>query len=84
MGAAADEGPGDCVAGLRKVDTVARRLAIRKIRSVIGRPENQKRTMEALGLRRMNTVVIHPDNPAIRGMVAKVQHLVEVQEAEDE
>ncbi|MBN1426409.1 50S ribosomal protein L30 [Candidatus Fermentibacteria bacterium] len=63
---------------------MARKLAIRQVRSVIGRPEDQKRTMEALGLRRMNRTVIHSDNPAIRGMVYKVQHMVEVQEIEDE
>jgi large subunit ribosomal protein L30 len=63
---------------------MARKLAIRQVRSVIGRPEDQKRTMEALGLRRMHRVVIHPDNPAIRGMISKVRHLVQVQEAEDE
>lgn len=63
---------------------MARKLAIRQVRSVIGRPENQKRTMDALGLRRMNRVVIHPDNSAVRGMIFKVQHMVEVQEIEDE
>jgi len=51
---------------------------------VIGRPEDQKRTMVALGLRKMHRVVIHPNNPAIRGMIAKIRHMVEVQEIEDE
>jgi len=63
---------------------VARKLAIRQVRSVIGRPEDQKRTMVALGLRKMHRVVIHPNNPAIRGMIAKIRHMVEVQEIEDE
>lgn len=63
---------------------MARKLAIRQVKSVIGAPKKQKRIMVALGLRRMHQVVIHPNNPAIRGMVAKVRHLVQVQEAEDE
>ncbi len=63
---------------------MGRKLAIRQVRSVIGRPPDQKRTMEALGLRRLHRVVIHPDNPAIRGMIYKVRHLVEVQEIDDE
>ena len=86
MGAEAFEARGDAL-GQRsrvEVDTVARKLAIRQVRSIIGRPEPQKRTMEALGLRRMNRVVIQPDNPAIRGMISKVHHLVQVQEIEDE
>jgi large subunit ribosomal protein L30 len=40
--------------------------------------------MKALGLRKMNATAIHADTPVIRGMVAKVQHLVEVRELNDE
>jgi len=46
---------------------------------VIGRPERQKRTMEALGLRKMNQTVVKEDTPEILGMVRKVNHLVEVE-----
>jgi len=63
---------------------VSRKIAVKQIRSVIGRPEKQKRTMKALGLRKMNATAIHADTPVIRGMVAKVQHLVEVRELNDE
>jgi large subunit ribosomal protein L30 len=50
------------------------------VRSPIGYEVNQKKTVQALGLRRMNQVVEQPDNDAIRGMVNTVQHLVEVTE----
>ena len=46
---------------------------------MIGRPERQKRTMEALGLRKMNQTVVKEDTPEILGMVRKVNHLVEVE-----
>lgn len=50
-------------------------------RSLIGRTQDQKATVEALGLRKINQVVEKEDNAAIRGMVEKVKHLVEVKEA---
>jgi large subunit ribosomal protein L30 len=56
------------------------KLKVTKIRSVIDRPSRQKRTMEALGLRRMNQTVEHEDTPQIRGMIAHVSHLVRVEE----
>ena len=40
----------------------------------------QKKTIRALGIRRLNQTVVHNDNPCIRGMVKKVEHLVEVEE----
>ena len=52
-------------------------------RSGIGRPGVQRRTLEALGLRHHQDVIIKEDNPAIRGMINRVSHLVEVQEADD-
>ena len=56
------------------------KLKITQVRSVIGRPEKHRRVIEALGLRRNQTSVIHNDTPAIRGMVFKVRHLVNVEE----
>ncbi len=56
------------------------KLRITKVKSCIDRQEVQKRTLEALGLRRMNQVVEQPDNPQIRGMVFRVRHLVKVEE----
>jgi large subunit ribosomal protein L30 len=55
-------------------------LKITQRRSVIGHPERQRRTMQALGLRRINHSVVHKDSPVLRGMIAKVSHLVEVEE----
>ncbi len=56
------------------------RLRITLVRSPIGRQEDQKRTVRALGLRRLRQQVQHDDTPAIRGMVTAVRHLVEVEE----
>ena len=49
-------------------------------RSTIGYAHGQRRTVESLGLRRINHTVEHEDTPSIRGMVHKVRHLVEVRE----
>jgi large subunit ribosomal protein L30 len=57
-------------------------LKIKQIRSIIDRPEKQKRTIEALGLGRPNWVKVHNDTPQIRGMINKVSHLVLVEEFE--
>ncbi len=59
------------------------KLVITQCRSTIGRPKDQKATIEALGFKRLNQQVVHQDSPPIRGMVAKVSHLVEVQEVPD-
>jgi large subunit ribosomal protein L30 len=56
------------------------RLRITLRRSTIGRKRDQKDTARALGLTRLNRTVIRPDNPAIRGMVEKLRHLVSVEE----
>jgi large subunit ribosomal protein L30 len=55
-------------------------LRITQVRSVIGRPGDQKDTVRRLGLRRMHDTVLKEDRPEIRGMVAKVRHLVHVEE----
>ena len=52
-------------------------------RSLIVRPETQRRTVRALGLRKINSVVELPDNPAIRGQLHKVEHLIKVEEIAD-
>jgi len=54
-------------------------LKIKLARSVIGCNERQKRTVVALGLRKINDIVEHEDTPQIRGMIRKVEHLVEVE-----
>ncbi|MFQ5602866.1 MAG: 50S ribosomal protein L30 [bacterium] len=57
-----------------------KKLQITLLRSVIGRHFKQKRTVKALGLRRLNHSVLHTDSPQIRGMLNKVSHLVKVEE----
>ncbi len=53
-------------------------LRIKWVVSFIGCPRDMRATIRGLGFRRMNQVVEHPDTPAIRGMLHKVRHLVEV------
>jgi large subunit ribosomal protein L30 len=55
-------------------------LRIKLVRSPIGYTQRQKETVRSLGLRRMNQVVEKPDTQMVRGMVAKIPHLVEVEE----
>lgn len=54
-------------------------IKIKQVKSAIGRTKNQKRTLEALGLKKLHQIVEHEATPAILGMVATVEHLVEVQ-----
>lgn len=61
---------------------MAKQLQITLVRSLIGRPENQRITVKTLGLTKTNSTVTHQDNPAIRGMVNQVSHLVAVKEIE--
>lgn len=59
---------------------MANKLAITLTRGLIGRPKDQRETVKALGLRKLHQTVEHDDNPAIRGMINKVSHLVTVKE----
>lgn len=61
---------------------MAKELHITLKRSLIGRSPAQRKTVAALGLRKLHHTVIHKDDPAIRGMVEKVKHMVEVREVE--
>jgi len=56
-------------------------IKVTQIRSTIGRIERQKRTAKALGLGRVNSSRVLPDNPAVRGMIDSIGHLVRVEEA---
>lgn len=56
------------------------KIKIKQIKSRIGRPKDQRRTLDALGLRKINSVVEHNATPQILGMVKKVSHLVTVVE----
>ncbi len=55
-------------------------LKVTLTRSTIGRPKNQRKVVETLGLKKMHQTVEHKDNAAIRGMINKVSHLVTVEE----
>lgn len=56
------------------------KLKVKLVKSLIGRKEDQVRTVAALGLKKINSEIEHEDTPQIRGMVEKVKHLVEVKE----
>ncbi len=56
------------------------KIKVKQVRSSIKRPQNQKRTLEALGLRGIGQVVEHNDSPNILGMIDKVKHLVATEE----
>ncbi len=55
-----------------------KKMRVRWKKSAIGRPENQKKIIKALGFRRLNQTLTLPDRPEIRGMINHVSHLVEV------
>ena len=57
------------------------KIKVKQIKSSIKRPQNQKRTLEALGLRRIGQVVEHDDTASIQGMINTVKHLVSTEEA---
>ncbi|MBO9348680.1 50S ribosomal protein L30 [Chloroflexus sp. MS-CIW-1] len=60
------------------------KLRVTYVKSAIGYARDQKATLAALGLRRLNQSVLKPDTPSVRGMLFKIQHLVKVEEVEDE
>ena len=55
-------------------------IKIQQVRSKIKSPKTQKLTLQALGLKKLNQIVEHNDNPQVRGMVEKVKHLVRIVE----
>ncbi|MFH6602234.1 50S ribosomal protein L30 [Maribacter algicola] len=57
------------------------KIKVKQVKSGIKRPKDQKRTLEALGLRKIGQVVEHDDTPNIIGMINKVKHLVSTEEA---
>ena len=60
------------------------KLNITLVKSGIGYKEDQKKTLKALGFRRLNQSVTHEDSASVRGMINKVRHLVKVEEKADE
>ena len=55
------------------------KIKVTKVKSAINRTQNQKRTLEALGLKKIGQMVEHEDTPNILGMIKKVNHLVSVE-----
>lgn len=56
-------------------------IEVKLVKSLIGRKQDQIDTAKALGLTKINKVVVKPDNEAMRGMINKIAHLVEIKEA---
>ncbi|MBU2997046.1 50S ribosomal protein L30 [Cellulophaga baltica] len=57
------------------------KVKVKQVKSGIKKPLNQKRTLEALGLKKIGQVVEHENTPSVMGMIAKVNHLVSTEEA---
>ena len=58
---------------------MATKIKVTQVKSRIKSPKLQKRTLDALGLKKLNRTVEHEDTPVIRGMIEKVRHLVSVE-----
>jgi len=63
---------------------MAKKIKITQVKSVIGKLEAHKRTISALGLKKIHKTVLHDDTPVIRGMVNSVKHLVTVEMVDGE
>jgi large subunit ribosomal protein L30 len=64
----------------KKETSSGKALRVTLVRSPIGYTKDQKATVRALGLRRMNQTVEHKDSPAVRGMLNKISHLITIEE----
>jgi large subunit ribosomal protein L30 len=62
----------------KKTNSGSGTLQLKWVRSAICAPEKQKKVVKGLGFTRLNQVIERPDTPAIRGMVAKIPHLIEI------
>jgi large subunit ribosomal protein L30 len=63
-----------------KKDATGKSIRVTLVRSPIGYTKDQKATVKALGLRRLHQTVEQKDNPAVRGMIQKIIHLVQIEE----
>lgn len=61
---------------------MAGKLKITLVKSTIGQKPNIRATVRSLGLKKINSSVVHPDNDAVKGMITTVSHLVKVEEAQ--
>ena len=66
----------------KKATPVEKKLMITYRKSAIGEPQDQRATLKALGLGKLNSVVVQSDSPSVRGMIFKIKHLVRVEEVE--
>ena len=66
---------------LKAKSRIMAKIKVTQVKSGIKKPQNQKRTLEALGLKRIGQVVEHDNTPNILGMINKVKHLVSTEEA---
>ncbi|WP_180272128.1 50S ribosomal protein L30 [Actinomyces ruminis] len=71
----------DADAATAKTQQDARQIKVTQVRSGIGGTRRQRETLKSLGLRRIRQSVVREDNPSVRGMIARVAHLVTVEEA---
>jgi large subunit ribosomal protein L30 len=62
---------------------VGKMLKVKKVKSEIGRPENQRKILRGMGLNKLNRTVTLADTPQVRGMINKVIHLVSVEESKE-
>ncbi len=60
-----------------------KKLRVTLVKSPVGNQTRQRRTVKALGLKRIRQTITHPDTPSVRGMIFKVIHLVQVEEVEE-
>lgn len=60
----------------------SKNIQITLVKSLIGAPQNQRATVESLGLKKIRQSVVRPDTPAVRGQVNQVRHLVSVEEVD--
>lgn len=67
-------------AGAARAKSGGKTLTLRQVKSGICTPKDQKATLKGLGFRRVGQTVVRPDHPAVRGMILKVRHLVEIVE----
>jgi large subunit ribosomal protein L30 len=63
-----------------KKEAAGKTIRVTLVRSPIGYTKDQKATVRALGLRRMHQTVVQRDNPAVRGMIQKIIHLLQIEE----
>lgn len=68
----------------KKAEAKKKMLRITLVKSTIGYSERHKATVRALGLRKINQSVVQEDNPSVRGMLSKVNHLVKIEEQVEE